>query len=163
MDDELDRLLEIIRRVPVHRADLTQNSALVVAASTGLQLKQGTSGVALTAGNACYYDQGSRTWFPAAAGGNVNASGNNGCFICINSTPGAGQPVTFFQNGQLNLGATLAVGETYVISRNSGKICPLSDLGGGNLNFTTILGIALNSSFIEGPNGGPFVSGVTRA
>ncbi len=161
MDNELEYLLEIIRRVPMHRSDLTQNTALVVQYPSGVVTQDGIAGMALNIGMPIYLDQSSQEYFQADANANSNAAGNNGIRIALNQTQAAGQPVKLFLSGQINLGATLAVGETYVVSSNVGKICPLSDLGTGN--FTTILGTAVNSSFLQTPSGGFYASGIARA
>ena len=43
----------------------------------------------------------------------------------------------------LDVGATLTIGETYVVSSNAGAIAPISDLTTGN--FVTILGTAITA------------------
>lgn len=143
-------------------ADLTQVAANVAAASTGVGQITGSSGAALVAGNTAYLNNDDGLWY-AGKSGNSNASGNFGTAVCLNSAPGVGQPVQLFQSGQINLGATLAVGETYVYSAAQGKICPLSDLGGGNVNFTTIIGVAVNTGFLQTPVAGMFASNIARA
>ncbi len=57
-----------------------------------------------------------------------------------------GQPLMLLPtNGVVNLGATLVVGETYVVSdATAGKIRPLADLGAGD--FTVVLGFALTTA-----------------
>ena len=42
--------------------------------------------------------------------------------------------------GSMDLGATLTVGEIYVVSSNLGKICPESDISSGK--YVTVLGVA---------------------
>jgi hypothetical protein len=50
-------------------------------------------------------------------------------------------PVVIAQGGtEINLGATLAVGETYVVSAALGAIAPVADLV--STNFVTVLGVA---------------------
>lgn len=53
-----------------------------------------------------------------------------------------GQPVTYQQNGNIDLGATLAVGKVYVLS-TSGAIAPVDDIAGSE--FVTVLGVATAS------------------
>lgn len=49
-------------------------------------------------------------------------------------------------SGNMNLGAALVVGETYVVSATAGLICPIADLVLGNV--VTHLGVASSTSII---------------
>lgn len=50
-----------------------------------------------------------------------------------------GQPVEVIKSGNIDLGATLAVGKVYVLS-TSGGIAPVDDVGSGE--FITVIGVA---------------------
>lgn len=47
----------------------------------------------------------------------------------------------------INLGATLVVGETYVVSTTAGGIAPESDLGTGD--FVTVIGVATTAALLD--------------
>lgn len=140
-------------------SDISQTAANVLK-STPAQDKDGTSGEALTAGNAIYMASNSR-WLRTGAGNNAQISGTTEIGIVLNSAPGTGQPIRIFKNGKINLGATLTVGETYVVSRNLGRICPISDLATND--YVSILGVAYNASILQTPASGAFASGTQKA
>jgi hypothetical protein len=56
------------------------------------------------------------------------------------------------------VGATLVVGQVYVLSANAGNIAPVSDLATGW--YTTILGIAISTTQLQM---GPVNSGIVHA
>ena len=58
----------------------------------------------------------------------------------------------------IDVGATLAVGETYVVSVNVGKIAPIGDLASSS--YVTQLGVATTTSTLAF---NPIVSGVQKA
>ena len=68
------------------------------------------------------------------------------------------QPVEVHESGDLNPGGTVVVGECYVVSSNSGKIAPSSDLTTGQ--YCTYLGIGKSTSLISY---NPDVTGATHA
>lgn len=142
-------------------ADLVQTAANVAMGSNA-QYDVGTSGEALTAGNSVYLKASDNRWWKAIASGTAEQSGNGGCGIALDSTPGAGQPVVVFKGGTINLGATLTLGQTYTVSENAaGAIAPITDLGSGDR--CTILGIATTTAILTTPTGGPFAPGIAKA
>ena len=142
-------------------ADLSQTAANVVS-YTPSSIKQYTSNGAVTAGQPVYQDANGN-YGPAGAGGNNVISGLNGVGVALNSAPGAGQPLTVWVGGTVNLGATLAIGTVYVVSANNGKICPNTDLVTNN--YVTVLGVAINAAAIQsGPNSAaPFATNTQHA
>lgn len=67
--------------------------------------------------------------------------------IALNSASD-GQPLTIQTSGQINLGATLVLGETYSVSDAvAGEIIPNSDLGAAD--YVTNLGIAVTTALFE--------------
>ena len=139
-------------------ADLTQTASSVAPGTPAFKLT-GIVNAAVVAGQPCYQGNDGY-WYPAVNDSALHA-GSNRLAIALDSAPGAGQPVTLLTSGQMNLGATLTVGETYVVSKNTGKIAPISDLIAGN--FVSILGVAISTTILETPPSGPFASGVTHA
>ena len=68
--------------------------------------------------------------------------------VGIAITPGAADEYGIMvEEGPLDLGATLTVGATYVVSTTAGGIAPIADLGSGD--FTTILGVAVTSGKLD--------------
>lgn len=57
-----------------------------------------------------------------------------------------GQPIAYQKTGNINLGATLAVGKVYVLS-TSGAIAPVDDIAG--TEYVTILGVAISTSLLK--------------
>lgn len=51
------------------------------------------------------------------------------------------------ENALVNLGSTLVVGETYVVSATAGAICPIGDLTTGA--YPCILGVATTSTLLK--------------
>jgi len=66
--------------------------------------------------------------------------------------------VVLIRGGNMDLGATLTVGETYVVSSTSGGIAPIGDLVSSN--YVSILGIATASDNL---NLAINVSGIQKA
>lgn len=116
-------------------ADLSITAADVVPAS-GAGLLRGTSGATITAGMACYLDSTDQRVKIAHCETSATTAAVVG--IAANGAS-AGQPVTLVVSGGLDLGATLTVGEVYVLSA-SGGIAPVGDLLADD--YVTVIGIA---------------------
>ena len=58
----------------------------------------------------------------------------------------SGQPLVYLASGNIDLGATLAIGKVYVLS-TSGGIAPVDDIAGGE--FVTVLGVATTASNLK--------------
>ena len=58
-----------------------------------------------------------------------------------------GQRVFYQTSGKINVGATLTVGETYVLGDTAGAIYPIGDLGSGD--YVTYLGYATTTSLLQ--------------
>lgn len=121
--------------------DISITAASVLASSNAV-LKMGTAGEALTAGQPIFKDA-------SAAGvikrtiSNVSA-GEAACDGIALHTSAVNQPIVYAVSGDINLGATLVVGQEYIVSSSRGGIAPVSDLTAGW--FTTFLGIATSAS-----------------
>jgi hypothetical protein len=129
-------------------ADLTQTATSVI--GYGEQL-HGVLGGTVTAGMPVRLSSG--TYIAATDASAVGAD-----VVGIALTGGAiSQPFTYQKGGNINLGATLAVGKVYVLS-TAGAICPVDDIAGSE--FVTVLGIATTASIFKM---GIVVSGVAAA
>lgn len=62
-------------------------------------------------------------------------------------TADAGQILKYIVRGDLDPGAVLIIGETYVLGTALGSIAPIGDIGIGD--FTTILGIASSANNLK--------------
>ena len=127
-------------------AELSQNPVNVLASATAAQLTRGTAGETITAGMPVYRDVADSNKLKkckADAAGTVNCDG-----IALNGASDD-QPLTYLRTGfNINLGATLAVGQTYCVSDlTAGKIVPIPDLG--SADYVTLLGVALSTSILK--------------
>lgn len=125
-------------------ADLTITAANVIAAS-GATIQHVTAGATITAGMSVYKDTSDSNQYKgcdadAAATADCDGIALNGASdgqplaVCTGKGTGAG----------INLGATLTVGETYVVSTTVGGIAPIGDLASGD--YVTVLGVATTAS-----------------
>lgn len=117
-------------------ADLTQTWANVVPDNDAAKIR-GDSGEQLTAGQPVYRNAADGRFYRTDADDTEAKAACVG--ICQNS-PTNVQPCAIQTAGDIDLGATLTVGETYVVSAQTGKIAPIGDLGSGD--YVTILGVA---------------------
>ena len=81
--------------------------------------------------------------------------------ICVGialNNASANQPVNFHNNGQIDVGGTVAIGKVYVLG-TAGGIIPVDDNAGGEIISVIGVGIATNR-FLWIPNG---MSGVAAA
>ena len=145
-------------------ADLAQTAASVLKDTTftGNQEIQELGGEAINAGEPVYQTSASNGYWFRANCANGFLSGNvNGARLALSEVAGAGQPLTTLKTGRINLGATLELGETYCIALNTGKIRPLKDMLVNE--FTTILGVAKNTTHLTMPSTGSVVTDAARA
>lgn len=120
-------------------ANLSQTAANVKLLSF-TQPAMGTAGEALTQGQPFYFSSGKAFKCDALAA--ANKAGASGIVLTPAGTDG---PFVYAINGaEIDLGATLIVGEVYCVSATSGAICPYSDLV--STNRVTILGTATTAS-----------------
>jgi hypothetical protein len=140
-----DEVIDAIRSVPEHFADLTITAANVLLVSgnkTG-----GTAGAALTIGLPVYLDT-NNLWQIADS----NAAGKDAATgITLSQAAAANQPVTVLADSSgsavLGFGAILTAGETYIVSATAGGIAPITDAATGWK--VCILGIALTTSNLK--------------
>lgn len=131
-------------------ADLSQTAANVAisGATSATVRREYNFGATVVAGNSVYLDTNTNTWKLAqanAATGNLNSDTKG---VALNGGA-SGQPavVAVGESVGINLGATLVVGQTYVVSAGAaGAIAPISDLVSGN--YPTLLGVAKSASLL---------------
>lgn len=123
-------------------ADLTQTAANVQAGA-GAGTVRRTAGVAITAGDAVFVAADNDV---EPAQKDVDAVSAEAIGIALNDAA-VGQPVVVQTSGLINVGATLVVGETYIVGAAAGAIAPVADAVA--TNFSTILGIAVSTSQLK--------------
>ena len=114
-------------------ADITVTPADVAKVDGSQQTK--LTGVAITAGESVYVDVNGVLQLAADTSAIVAAAA--GIALC---DAAAGQPCTYQVSGNLDVGATLAIGEVYCVGAAAGGIAPCADPGSGD--FVTVLGVA---------------------
>lgn len=126
-------------------ADLVINPDNVVLDATGSGVRRnGTAGVALSAGDVVYLDgSGESITLLLAQATTVDLAKAGG--LVLNSAA-LGQPVFFAQFGEVAVGSAVA-GEYYVLSHTLGKIKPVADLVAGE--FATGIGWGLPGGKID--------------
>jgi len=125
-------------------ADITVTAASVVAASSASRTNE-TAGGTITAGQAVFKNS-SNVWLAAQADSADTAGTAGKIGIALNGAA-INQPVSVVTAGALTAGATLVVGETYVLSAAAaGGIAPVGDLETGD--YVTVLGVATSTSVL---------------
>jgi hypothetical protein len=127
----------------LYAADLSVTAANVVPAS-GYQFVDGTAGETITAGQPLYLKASDTRYWKADSDASSATATVIG--IALNGSS-AGQPVRVQTGGDINIGATLTVGEIYVLSATAGAICPEGDLVTDD--FVSILGVATTASNLK--------------
>ncbi len=100
------------------------------------------AGVAVTAGQSVYKDVSALMQL-ADADASATAAGVNG--IALHSCA-AGQPLSYQIDGDITIGATLTVGQIYVLSSTAGGIAPVSDLTANW--YTSIIGVGKSTTVL---------------
>ena len=119
-------------------ADLSITAANVAAAAGEVSKQEWVAGATITAGQAIYIDSAASNVAKLAQSDGTAAEAEvKG--VAMNGAS-SGQPVIIATSGDIDLGATLTVGEIYVLSQTAGAICPASDLATGD--YVSILGVA---------------------
>lgn len=120
-------------------ADLTITAANVVLVSG--PKTTGTAGESLTAGQSVYLKSSDSKIYKAD---NNVTSAEASCVGIALHAAAANQPITYaIDTAVVNMGATLTVGETYIVSSTAGGVAPVADV---STNFVTHLGVALTAA-----------------
>lgn len=122
-------------------ADLTQ-TPVNVRLQSNTQILRVTAGESVSAGMPAYRLASDGEYYKSGATTAVLAD-CDGVFLM---PAGNGEETLIAVSGDVNLGATLAVGTVYVVSNTAGNIMPTADLSTGE--FTTILGVAKSTSVL---------------
>lgn len=123
-------------------ADLSITAGSVAVGDINTRVVTVLAGEAVTQGQPVYLNSSDGKYYKcdANAAGKQNA---NGIALTPASTDGYFQMVV---SGAMNLGATLTVGQVYVVSATAGGIAPYGDLTTGHT--VTILGVATTAALI---------------
>lgn len=124
-------------------ADLTITAANVAAAASAT-IVNGSAGATVTAGQAVYLDTNTNTYKLSDADASSTTGRVDG--VALNGAA-SGQPLRVITRGDLTAGATLAVGEIYVISGTAGAICPVGDYATGD--YLGLIGIARTTAILD--------------
>lgn len=124
--------------------DLVITPANVVKGA-GATTLQGIAGETLTAGMAVYRDAASKKFLKADADA-ASAGVRNAVGIALNGAA-LDQPVVVQTDGEITLGAVLAVGTAYYVSNTPGAIMPAADLSIGE--YAVLLGIARTAAILR--------------
>lgn len=124
-------------------ADLVQTAANV-AAGAGSGTIRRTAGATITAGMPVFVSAVDGDVEPAQKDVDAASAEAIGIALC---DAAAGQPVVIQTSGLINVGATLVVGETYIVGAAAGSIAPVADAVA--TNFATVLGVAISTSQLK--------------
>jgi hypothetical protein len=127
-------------------AALSQTAANVGIGSSGTRVRTVQAGEAITQGQPVYLSTVDSKYYKADA----NASVTTAKAVGIAITPAGADGWFVMQegaNGLVNLGATLTVGETYVVGATAGQVNPIGDLSSGH--YPCILGTATTTALIQ--------------
>ncbi len=124
-------------------ADISVTAASV-AQSTGSVTIDCITAVAVTAGQCVYRDSSTSNQLRLAQKDGTLAESQAVGFAL--HAAAAGQPCKVQTSGNINLGATLTVGETYIVSATAGGVAPVGDV---STHFVTILGVAISASILQ--------------
>lgn len=124
-------------------ANLSQTAASVALAGAGARVRAIQVGESVTQGQPAYFNAADGKYYQADANGSASTAEAVAIFLTPASTNGyaviaEGAGIT------INIGATLTVGETYVVSATKGAICPIADLTTGD--YPCIIGTATTTS-----------------
>lgn len=115
-------------------ADLSITGGSVLK-STNATTRKGTAGAAVTGGAAVYLSTDNKLYLAQHDGTLAEAAAVG---VALHAA-GAGQPLEYLTGGNCTMGATVAIGEVYLVSATAGGIAPYADIGTGD--YVTVLGI----------------------
>ena len=129
-------------------ADISITAANVLRVSGNVS--RGTAGDTITAGMPLYKDSTDSDSLKPA---DHDAEASAACVGIALHGASDGQPIEYLLPGTdatasvINMGATLTVGEIYVVSTNAGGVAPEGDLGSND--YVTVLGVAKTAANLE--------------
>lgn len=125
-------------------ADLVITAASVALVSGGVF--DGTAGATITAGQVVYQDATDANKLKLAQADGAAAAEAEVRGIALHASLN-GQPLRIQTGGVINLGATLVVGETYMLGDTAGAIRPVADVGASD--YVSMIGIALTAANLQ--------------
>lgn len=138
-------LLCVAAVAPAMAADLTITPANVKATSSSAKITRIQLGEAATQGQALYRKASDGKYYKADADAGTDETASASA---IAITPGSTNEYAYVvTEGSVNVGATLTVGEIYVLSGTAGGICPEADLA--TADRVTLLGVATSTSALN--------------
>jgi hypothetical protein len=123
-------------------ADIVVVAANVAPAASSIT-KNGIAGEAITAGDSLFIATDGQL---ELAEKDLTAADAACVGVALNDAAGT-QPVQYVVSGDVNMGAILTVGQTYIVGAGPGGIAPEADAAVGN--FTTVIGIATTTSNLK--------------
>ena len=123
--------------------DLVQTAANVVKGSNA-KVTPGTIGETVTAGMCAVRDATTKKFMKSDSNAATTLRRVDGIFLNSGSL---NQPCMIQTEGQINLGATLVVGERYFLSDTAGQIIPSADVSTGEQ--VVYLGTAISTSLLD--------------
>ena len=128
--------------------NLSITASQVLESGSGNQIVNSKAYEDVVAGEVGYYDAASGKWKLEGAAIDTSNSGQYGVFL---NTADAGQPVAVLTGGDVDVGAAAGpvVGEVYMISPTSGKICPAHDALLGSGKYIKVLGVGAAANVIK--------------
>lgn len=116
-----------------------------VVAGSNAKKTPGTAGATVTAGQTVYRDATSKKFLLADS--DSATAGVRDVFGIALHGASLDQPLMVQTEGDINLGATLVVGKTYILSDTPGGIMPIEDVEIGD--YTTVIGVASSTSNLK--------------
>lgn len=122
--------------------DLVVTAANVQPGSSGIT-KSGIAGEQITAGDSVFI----------AADGDVEVCQHDltaleaACVGVALNDAATGQTITYAVSGDVDMGAILAIGQTYVVGSGPGGIAPEADVGAAD--FLTVIGVATSANDLK--------------
>ncbi len=122
--------------------DLVVTAANVLEGASARK-QTGVAGATITQGQSVFADTSGQL---IGAQKDVDAASAAAVGIALGAAE-AGQPLVYQSGGEIDVGATLVVGETYVVGAAAGGIAPIADVL--STNFATILGVATAAGVLK--------------
>ena len=125
-------------------ADLVQTPANVALNDADVKTRLVQFGEAVNQGMPVYRKAADGKYWKAQNDNGAAEAAATGIVLTKGAANGYGYIAT---EGNVDIGATLVVGETYCVSNAFGSICPIADVG--STEFPTILGVASTASNLK--------------
>lgn len=126
-------------------ANLTITEANVRLSTENSRTKQLLGGEAIDIGEVVYYDTSTQKYKLAEAGD--TSAKSQATHIAITKCAADNDYFIGVELGEMVIGATITLGEIYVVSATAGKICPSGDLTTGD--YITIIGVPKTTTVLD--------------